>query len=81
MGGGKEAGNREAHTGNRADPATQADAEHSRSSKSSFSYVRIVHECMQVATSRSYTAWSRCVAFALTIFHSLSSSSTTKCPA
>jgi hypothetical protein len=33
-GGGKEAGNREAHAGNRADPATQADAEHSRCSKS-----------------------------------------------
>jgi hypothetical protein len=32
--GGKEAGNREAHAGNRADPTTQADAEHSRSSKS-----------------------------------------------
>jgi hypothetical protein len=33
-GGGKEAGNREAHAGNRANPAAQADSEHSRGSKS-----------------------------------------------
>jgi hypothetical protein len=33
-GGGKEAGNREAHAGNRADPAAQADAEHSVGSES-----------------------------------------------
>jgi hypothetical protein len=33
-GGGNEAGNREAHTRNRADLATQADAEHNGGSKS-----------------------------------------------
>jgi hypothetical protein len=33
-GGGKEGGNREAHAGNRADPATQADAERRGGSKS-----------------------------------------------